>query len=154
VLALGSPTFPIERDSYDAWASTYEWKSIYGIDYLYAGPLFIHQMSHIWLDLRGIRDDFMRAYDSDYFENSRRAAYVQQRYAIENPLGFPDYGRCAGALPRAMAQARRRARSTASSASSTTTSPVVRRTGRTMVRSRHGPWPLRCRSRLRSCYPA
>jgi hypothetical protein len=92
VLALGSPTFPIERDSYDAWASTYEWKSIYGIDYLYAGPLFIHQMSHIWLDLRGVRDDFMRAHDLDYFENSRRATYVQQRYAIENPLGFPDYG--------------------------------------------------------------
>ena len=72
--------------------STYEWKSVYGIDYLYAGPLFIHQMSHIWLDLRGIRDDFMRAHDLDYFENSRRATYVQQRYAIENPLGFPEYG--------------------------------------------------------------
>ncbi|MES2162710.1 MAG: glucoamylase family protein [Pseudomonadota bacterium] len=92
VLALGSPTHPIGRDSYDAWASTYEWKTVYGIDYLYGGPLFIHQMSHIWLDLRGIRDDFMRKHDLDYFENSRRATYVQQRYAIENPLGFPDYG--------------------------------------------------------------
>ncbi|OEZ63043.1 glucoamylase family protein [Duganella sp. HH105] len=92
VLALGSPTFPIGRESYDAWASTYEWKTVHGIDYLYAGPLFIHQMSHIWLDLRGIRDDFMRQHDLDYFENSRRAVYVQQRYAIENPLGFPDYG--------------------------------------------------------------
>jgi len=92
ILALGSPTHPIGRESYDAWASTYEWKTVYGIDYLYAGPLFIHQMSHLWLDLRGIRDDFMRAHDLDYFENSRRAAYVQQRYAIENPLGFPEYG--------------------------------------------------------------
>jgi hypothetical protein len=92
VLALGSPTFPIERDSYDAWSTTYEWKSVYGIDYLYAGPLFIHQMSHVWLDLRGIRDDFMRGHDSDYFENSRRATYVQQQYAIQNPLGFPGYG--------------------------------------------------------------
>jgi hypothetical protein len=92
ILALGSPTFPIGRDSYDAWASSYEWKSLHGIDYLYAGPLFIHQMSHIWLDLRGIRDDFMQAHDLDYFENSRRATYVQQRYAIENPLGFPEYG--------------------------------------------------------------
>ncbi|ELX09800.1 hypothetical protein UCP028431/DUF2329 [Janthinobacterium sp. HH01] len=92
VLALGSPTFAIGRESYDAWASTYEWKTVHGIDYLYAGPLFIHQMSHIWLDLRGIRDDFMREHDLDYFENSRRAVYVQQRYAIENPLGFPEYG--------------------------------------------------------------
>ncbi|MET0264994.1 MAG: glucoamylase family protein [Duganella sp.] len=91
VLALGSPTHPIERDSYDAWASTYEWKNIYGIEYLYAGPLFIHQMSHVWLDTRGIRDDYMRARGLDYFENSRRATLVQQRYAIENPLGFPGY---------------------------------------------------------------
>lgn len=92
VLALGSPTFPVERDSYNAWCRTYEWKTVYGIDYLYAGPLFIHQMSHVWLDLRGIRDDFMRAHDSDYFENSRRATYVQQQYAIQNPMGFPEYG--------------------------------------------------------------
>jgi hypothetical protein len=28
----------------------------------------------------------------DYFENSRRATYVQQRYAIDNPLKFNDYG--------------------------------------------------------------
>ena len=99
VLALGSPTFPVERDSYDAWSRTYEWKTVYGIDYLYAGPLFIHQMSHVWLDLRGIRDDFMRAHDSDYFENSRRATYVQQQYAIQNPLGFPEYGAlCWGCL--------------------------------------------------------
>jgi hypothetical protein len=92
ILALGSPTFPIERASYDEWARTYEWKTVYGIDYLYAGPLFIHQMSHIWLDLRGIQDDFMREHGLDYFENSRRAAYVQQQYAIHNPLEFPEYG--------------------------------------------------------------
>ena len=91
VLALGSPTYPIERDSYDAWAASYEWKTVYDIEYLYAGPLFIHQMSHVWLDTRNIRDDVMRARNLDYFENSRRATLVQQRYAIENPLGFPEY---------------------------------------------------------------
>ena len=92
VLALGSPTFPIELASYDRWTDSFEWKSEYGIDYLYAGSLFIHQMSHAWLDLRGIQDDFMRARGIDYFENSRRAALVQQRYALANPLGFPGYG--------------------------------------------------------------
>ena len=30
----------------------------------------------------------------DYFENSRRATYVQQQYAIDNPLRFKDYGPC------------------------------------------------------------
>jgi hypothetical protein len=88
LLALGSPTHPIGRDSYDAWCSTYEWKEIYGFHLLYAGPLFIHQMSHIWCDFRGVRDAFMREHDCDYFENSRRATFIQQQYAIRNPLGF------------------------------------------------------------------
>ncbi len=88
LLALGSPTHPISPDSYKAWCSTYEWKEIYGIEHLYAGPLFIHQMSHIWVDFRGIRDPFMREHDCDYFENSRRATLIQQQYAIQNPQGF------------------------------------------------------------------
>ncbi len=88
LLALGSPTHPIGRESYDAWCSTYQWKEIYGFELLYAGPLFIHQMSHIWCDFRGVRDAFMREHDSDYFENSRRATFIQQQYAIRNPLGF------------------------------------------------------------------
>jgi len=88
LLALGSPTHPIPAESYSAWSATYEWKTIYGIEHLYAGPLFIHQMSHIWCDFRGIRDAFMRERDCDYFENSRRATLVQQQYAIRNPQGF------------------------------------------------------------------
>ncbi len=31
---------------------------------------------------------------SDYFENSRRATYVQQQYAIKNPLAFVGYSAC------------------------------------------------------------
>ena len=92
VLGLGSPTYRLPEESYTAWASTYRWERWYGQDYLYAGPLFTHQLSHVWLDFRGIRDAFMRAKGSDYFENSRRATYVQQRYAIANPLGFDGYG--------------------------------------------------------------
>jgi hypothetical protein len=92
VLGLGSPTHPLSEQSYSAWASTYEWKSSYGYDYLYAGPLFTHQISHVWIDFRGIRDAFMREKGMDYFENTRRATYVQQRYAIENPLKFVGYG--------------------------------------------------------------
>jgi hypothetical protein len=90
-LALGSPTFPIDAEGYEEWTSTFEWKKFYDIEYLYAGPLFIHQMSHLWLDFRGIRDDFNRKTGIDYFENSRRATLVQQQYGIENPLGFSHY---------------------------------------------------------------
>ncbi|MGZ3773377.1 MAG: glucoamylase family protein [Pseudobdellovibrionaceae bacterium] len=93
VLALGSPTFPIEADGYKEWTSTFEWTKIYDIEYFYAGPLFIHQLSHVWLDFRGIKDDANRKYGIDYFENSRRATYVHQKYAIENPRGFADYGK-------------------------------------------------------------
>jgi hypothetical protein len=91
MLALGSPTFPIGRAAAAAWRSTYQWKSQYGHDYLYAGSFFTHQLSHIWIDFRGIQDVFMREKGSDYFENSRRATYVQQRYAIDNPLHFKGY---------------------------------------------------------------
>ena len=63
-LALGSPTFPIHPQGYQEWTSTFEWKKVYDFEYLYAGPLFIHQMSHIWLDFRGIHDDFNRKVES------------------------------------------------------------------------------------------
>ena len=91
-LALGSPTHPIPPAAYAAWTSTYEWKHCYDLDYLYCGPLFTHQLSHIWIDFRGIADAYMRGQGIDYFENSRRATLIQQRYAIANPLGFKGYG--------------------------------------------------------------
>ena len=93
-LGLGSPTYPLPEESYAAWASTYKWERCYGQEYLYAGPLFTHQLSHVWIDFRGIQDAFMRDKGIDYFENSRRATYVQQHYAINNPLRFKDYGPC------------------------------------------------------------
>ncbi|HEY0197295.1 MAG TPA: glucoamylase family protein [Rhodanobacter sp.] len=85
VLAMGSPTHPVNSDCYTAWTSTYQWENLYGHDYLYAGPLFVHQFSHAWIDLRGIRDPFMREKSSDYFENSRHAVLIQRKYAQLNP---------------------------------------------------------------------
>jgi hypothetical protein len=46
----------------------------------------------MWIDFRGIRDEFMQARGSDYFENSRQATLVQQEYAIRNPRNFVGYG--------------------------------------------------------------
>ena len=91
VLGMGSPTHPLSDSAYAAWTSTYQWENLFGIDFLYAGPLFIHQFSHAWIDLRGIQDAFMRRVRSDYFENSRRAVCVQREYARHNPLGFTGY---------------------------------------------------------------
>jgi hypothetical protein len=92
ILGLASPTHPLPAKSYAAWTETYRWKKLYGHEFLYAGPLFIHQLSHIWIDFRGIQDDYMRQKASDYFENSRRATYIQQQYAIRNPRNFKGYG--------------------------------------------------------------
>ena len=92
VLGLGSPTHALPEGSYGAWTRTYRWKKLYGHEFLYAGPLFIHQLSHLWIDFRGIRDEFMRGHGIDYFENSRRATLVQQQYAIRNPRRFTCYG--------------------------------------------------------------
>jgi len=93
ILGLGSPTCPLPAESYRAWTSTFKWKKIYGRELLHAGPLFIHQLSHCWIDFRGIRDGVMGARGIDYFENSRRATYIQQEYAMRNPHGFAHYGR-------------------------------------------------------------
>jgi hypothetical protein len=91
ILGLGSPTFPLPAESYRAKTWKCEWRKIYDYEYLYQGSLFAHQFSHIWLDFRGIQDEFMREHDSDYFENSRHATYAQREYAKRNPHGFRGY---------------------------------------------------------------
>jgi hypothetical protein len=92
VLGLGSRTHALAEQTFVDWTVTYQWENLYGHDFLYAGPLFIHQFSHAWIDFRGIRDAFMREKGCDYFENSRRASYVQREYAIRNPRTFEGYG--------------------------------------------------------------
>ena len=93
VLGLGSPTHPLSAASYYAWTSTYQWENLYGYDHLYAGPLFIHLFfAHVWLDLKGLRDLFMREKRSDYFENTRTAAWIQREYALRNPHEYECYG--------------------------------------------------------------
>ncbi len=93
ILGLASPTFPLPPESYKAWTRTYKWKKLYEQEFVYAGPLFIHQLSHLWIDFRGIQDDYMRGKAIDYFENSRRAIYAQQTYAMRNPKNFAGYDR-------------------------------------------------------------
>ncbi len=95
ILALGSPTHPVEPDAWEAWTRTYDtesWGVFMGQEYLSFAPHFGHQYTHTWVDFRGIRDAYMRDRGLDYFENSRRATYAQRQYAIENPMGWRDYG--------------------------------------------------------------
>ncbi|HEV7768757.1 MAG TPA: glucoamylase family protein [Thermoanaerobaculia bacterium] len=92
ILAIGSPTHPVGKESWDAYTKTYRWEEHYGYQQAVYPSLFIHQYSHVWIDFRGIQDDYMRAKGIDYFENSRRATYAQRAYAIDNPMQWKGYG--------------------------------------------------------------
>jgi len=92
ILALGSPTHPIDSTGWASWTSGYQWGSFYGQSHVGFAPLFGHQYSHVWIDFRGIQDDFMRAHGIDYFENSRRATLAQRAYASANPDHWTGYG--------------------------------------------------------------
>lgn len=94
VLGLGSPTHALPANAWQEWTKTYprSWKKEHGQEYLSFAPQFGHQYSHVWIDFRGIQDAYMKKRGMDYFENSRRASYAQQAYAIANPLGCKAYG--------------------------------------------------------------
>ncbi len=94
VLALGSPTHPVDPDAWTVWTRTYnnDWGVYQGQEYLSFGPLFGHQYSHVWIDFRDIQDQYMRERGIDYFLNSRRATLAQRDYAIDNPMKWKDYG--------------------------------------------------------------
>lgn len=91
LLALGSPTHPIDPAAWQAFTSTYQWADYYDQPHINFGPLFGHQYSHIWIDFRGIQDPYTRTKGIDYFENSRRATYAQRAYAIANPQQWRGY---------------------------------------------------------------
>jgi len=94
LLALGSPTHPVDESAWSAWSESYRavWSRFMGYEFLAFAPMFGHQYSHLWIDFRGIQDATMRQHGIDYFENSRRATYAQRAYAIANPKGWFEYG--------------------------------------------------------------
>jgi hypothetical protein len=92
ILALGSPTHPIDSTAWTAWSATYQWGSYYGQSHVGFAPLFGHHYTHVWVDFHGLQDDYTRSHGLDYFENSRRATLAQRAYAIANPNRWSGYG--------------------------------------------------------------
>lgn len=91
ILAAGSGMKNSER-AFEAWLSTYNWHTPYdGLSHVAFPPLFGHQFSQAFVDCRGLVDRYMKNKGIDYFENSRRATYVQRQYAIDNPYGWSGY---------------------------------------------------------------
>jgi hypothetical protein len=92
IMAMGSPTHPISGDAWKKWCSTYTWTNFEGQENVQFDPLFGHQYSHVWIDFRGIQDEFMKSKGIDYFENSKRATLSNRAYCIRNPMGATGYG--------------------------------------------------------------
>ena len=85
LLGLGSSSHPLQADVWNAWKRLpFEFE---GMRYIgsYA-PLFVHQYSQAWFDLRHKKDKY-----ADYFENSKIATEVHRRFCLELAHQFPDY---------------------------------------------------------------
>lgn len=92
ILALGSPAHPVAPEAWAAWTRGYKWGRFHGQEHLGFAPLFGHQYTQVWIDLRGLRDAALGEHGIDYFENSRRAVVAQHAYAVENPQAWAGYG--------------------------------------------------------------
>ena len=82
ILGLGSPTHPLPAASWRAWK-----RPTAGPLTQASGPLFTHQYSQLWLDLRGWRDG-----GQDYFANSVEAALAHRDAAIKSQQRYKTYG--------------------------------------------------------------
>ena len=81
LLALGSPTHPIDAACWDAWSRPV--MQFAGLRYIGAAdPLFVHQYSHAWFDFRNKRDRH-----ADYFTNSILATRAHMAFCLS--LGRP-----------------------------------------------------------------
>lgn len=92
LMGLGSPDHPLPADSWNRYMRHCKVAEMYGQRYLQCGPMFAHQYTQCWLDLRSIRDPFMSKLGFSLFENSRRAAIAQHSYAVDNPRGWRGFG--------------------------------------------------------------
>ena len=85
LLAIGSPTHPIQADTWDAW--TRPKISYQGIEYISGNdPIFTHQYSHAWYDFRKKHDAY-----TNYFENSVKATKAHKLFCISLREKFPNY---------------------------------------------------------------
>ncbi|MEZ0368077.1 MAG: glucoamylase family protein [Candidatus Sericytochromatia bacterium] len=87
MLGLGSPTHPLPPPAWRAWQRT--GLSYGGYTYLNSGPLFTHQFSQSWLDLRHLHDS-VPPY-TDFFANSVKATRAHKAFNLELSREFPGY---------------------------------------------------------------
>lgn len=81
LLGLGSPTHPLPTEAWSAWRRPKAPVT------QASGPLFTHQYSQLWFDLRGWRDA-----GHDYFDQSVRATLLHRDAAVAAAGDFATYG--------------------------------------------------------------
>lgn len=82
ILGLGSPTHPLPAESWRAWKRPEKGPLTQA-----SGPLFTHQYSQLWLDLRGWNDA-----GQDYFANSVEATLAHRDAALAARGDYKTYG--------------------------------------------------------------
>jgi hypothetical protein len=78
LLGLGAPARPLPRSAWNAFERPLQ--TYAGIEWLKAGPIFIHQMPYGYFDLRDQRDRL----GFDYWVSSTNAMKVQRQYCIDH----------------------------------------------------------------------
>ena len=107
VLGIGSPTHPVSVDTWGTWKLPVA--AVGGHTYIDGGPLFIHQYSQAWLDLRdrfsgpqvssessanhssGSSPPLPPGHDMNYFANSVAATRAQREYFISLSTHYKGY---------------------------------------------------------------
>ncbi len=86
MLGLGSRTDPLPAESWSAWRrGKYEYA---GITTIAAGPLFWHQMSQGYYDLRRRKDSL----GYDYHQAAVSATRIHRQFCLDNPTKRKGYG--------------------------------------------------------------
>lgn len=88
LLAIGSPTHPITPRAWRAW--TRKRITYAGYTFMSDGPLFIHQYTQGWADLRGVSESWYPF--TNYFDNSATATRAHRQFCIDLAREFPAYG--------------------------------------------------------------
>jgi hypothetical protein len=84
LLAIGSPTHPVARESWDSF--TRPVISYAGFDFISGNdPLFTHQYSQAWYDFRYKTDAY-----ADYFANSIKATRAHKAFCLSYPRWYSD----------------------------------------------------------------
>jgi hypothetical protein len=87
VLGIGAPTYSLPLSSWYAFAR--DPVAFESYNYVGAGPLFTHQYSQAWLDMRGLRDG--PPYELNYFRNSVIATMAHRAFCLSLRSLYPSY---------------------------------------------------------------